>query len=401
MSARDLIICGGGIAGLTAALCAHHAGLRPIVYERAEALSEVGAGLQVGANAMKVLAKLGLAEAISRAGHTPETLDLRDGMTGHTIFSVGAGETGKVRWGQPHVNIRRAALQHVLATALEDRVPGALVLGAEAVDYADTGSAIDVEFSDGSLKSASAAIAADGIHSALRQRFHSGRSPDYTGHTALRALVPVTPELAALVPDASIAWTGPARHAVTYYLHGKSMINFVGVVERPEPAPEGWHNSVSLEDARTAFAGFATPVREILASATEARRWGLYDRPAPERLAQGRLALIGDAAVPMPPFMAQGASFAMECAWAAVASLASNGTFSQMGDRLRLRGARILETARRNGALFHQRGLPTLAGYGPVKLAAKLAPGVIRGRFDWIYGFDVTEAYPISAVRPG
>ncbi|MCI4643866.1 MAG: FAD-dependent monooxygenase [Hyphomonadaceae bacterium] len=396
MSEPDLIICGGGIAGLTAALCAVKAGLTPLVIERAEALSEVGAGLQVGANAMKVMAGLGLDDAVTAAGHTPRHLEMRDGPSGRTIFSVPAGEAGRRRWGALHVNIRRAALQQVLAAALKARAPEALRLGIEAVDYSLNPDGVTLHLADGSQMQAPAVLGADGIHSALRHRFGSGESPNYTGHTALRALVPASAELRALVPDASIAWTGPKRHAVTYYLHGRDLINFVGVVEQSEPVPEGWHTTASLEKARDAFAGFAAPVRAILEEASQARRWGLYDRPPPSRLARGPIALIGDAAAPMPPFMAQGASFAMECAWAAIWSLKATGDFTAYEQAMAVRGGRILEAARRNGRFFHGSGLAALAGYAPVRLASTLAPGRIRQRFDWIYGHDVTHGKKIK-----
>ncbi|MEM1151447.1 MAG: FAD-dependent monooxygenase [Pseudomonadota bacterium] len=401
MSQPDLIICGGGIAGLTAALCAHHSGLSAVVYERSEILSEVGAGLQLGANAMKVLDRLGLAEVCRTAGHVPASLDLREGRTGDLIFSVSAGATGRKRWGQYHVNIQRPALQQILAKALDERSPGALRLGRETVGYTETETGVDVALSDGTAVAAPALIAADGIHSTLRKTIIGEKKPDYTGHTALRAVVPASPSLKGILPDASTAWTGPERHAVTYFLKDRSLINFVGVIERPEPAPEGWHNTASLEDAQTIFADFADPVRKVLETATEARRWGLYDRPAMDSLASGRMAMIGDAAMPMPPFMAQGASFAIECAWAAISSFARSGHFALMNDTLPKRGARILATARRNGDLFHERGLPTLAKYAPVKAAARMAPGFIRGRFDWIYGFDVTRSHPIIPVKSG
>ena len=397
LSRPRLLICGGGIAGLTAALCALKAGLEPLVIERAGALSEVGAGLQVGANAMKVMAGLGLEEAVRAAGHVPEALELRDGESGRVVFSVPAGEAGRARWGGWHVNIRRAALQQGLASALQHCAPGALRLGAEAVDYAEIPGGVAVELASGEGIEAQAVIAADGIHSALRRRFASGKHPEYTGHTALRVMVEADDALRALVPDASIAWAGPKRHAVTYYLHGQRAINFVGVVEQAEPVPEGWHTEASLAEARAAFAGFAEPVAAILGAATEARRWGLYDRPPPSRLARGPVAVIGDAAVPMPPFMAQGASFAMECAWASVWSLAATGDFAAYEKALAVRGGRILETARRNGRFFHGKALPALAGYAPVRLAARLTPGFIKQRFDWIYGYDVTAGRALGA----
>lgn len=395
---RRLVICGAGMAGLTAALAAERAGWQPIVLERAEMLSEVGAGLQIGANAMKVLAKLGLDAAVEAAGHVPERLEMREGATGRILFAVPAGETGRTRWGGAHVNIRRAALQDILAAALEERVPGALRLGREAVDYRSDRAGVRVALVDGSQVTGDALIGADGIHSALRARFTDGTRPRYTGHTALRVLVPADGRLRTLVPDASIAWTGPGRHAVTYFLAGRALINFVGVIEQAEPAPEGWHNAASLERACDAFAGFAAPVRAILEAAEGARGWGLYDRPPPDTLQAGRVALVGDAAAPMPPFLAQGASFAMECAWVAVWSLAQTGGFLAYERAMRLRAARILEAARRNGRLFHGHGLPVLAGYGPVRLAARFAPAFITGRFDWIYGYDATAG---RALAPG
>lgn len=393
---HDLVIAGGGIAGLSAALAAVEAGMSVAVLERAPALSEVGAGLQLGANAMKVLAGLGLGDAIARAGHAPPALELRDGETGQAIFSLPAGPAAIARWGQPHVNIRRAALQQVLVSALAERAPGALRLGCEAADYSASADGATIETTHSERLSARSLIVADGVGSALRGRMLDGRKPTYTGHTALRAMVPATPALKQVLPDASIAWTGRTRHAVTYYLHDRDLINFVGVIEQVEPEPEGWHNSASLETARTAFSGFAEPVTALLSTATEARSWGLYDRPPPHCLQSGPVAMIGDAAVPMPPFMAQGASFAMECAWAAVWSLKTTGGFEAYERALILRAGRILDAARRNGNLFHGRGLPALAGFLPVKLAAGLAPGLIRARFDWVYNYDVTAGRPLT-----
>ncbi|MEO0467169.1 MAG: FAD-dependent monooxygenase [Pseudomonadota bacterium] len=397
MSAKRLVICGGGIAGLTAALCAHKAGWRPIVVERASELSEVGAGLQVGANAMKVLAALGLDDAVEAAGHAPNSLDFAIGETGETVFSVPAGEAARERWGAAHINIRRAALQAILQAALADQVPDALVLGQSGIDYDVAADGVTLQCESGARYAGDALIIADGVNSALRTRFFGDERADYTGHTALRALVPATTRLRSLVPDASTAWTGQERHAVTYFLRDHEWVNFVGVVEQDEPTPEGWHNQASLAQARAAFSAFAAPVRAVLERAESVRAWGLYDRPPPQHLARGKLAVIGDAGVSMPPFMAQGASFAMECAWTAVWSIASTGQFEAYSKAMTIRGGRILEAARRNGDLFHGRGLPALLGYAPIKLAARVLPLAIKGRFDWIYGFDATAGRPLNA----
>ncbi len=397
---ETVLIAGAGIAGLTAALCAHRAGLVPYLFDRAPELSEVGAGLQLGPNAMKVLRALGLADAVSDAGHAPRRLDLRDGATGAVYFSLPAGMDGPARWGAPHIAIRRARLQAVLRQAVEARCPGALHLAAEAVDFRPTPDGPVLTLSDGTERQGCALIAADGIHSALRARLLQGERPNFTGNLAWRTIVPADDALRALVPDAAVAWTGPGRHAVTYFLDGGAAVNFVGVVERDEPAPEAWDRTGDPEKARDDFSGFAPPVRAVLERAERVGLWGLYDRPTPDRLQAGRIALIGDAACPMPPFMAQGAALAMEAAWAAIWSLTSSGDFRRYERVLRPRAGRLLDAARRNGDLFHGRGLPTLWKYAPVRLADRVIPSVILGRFDWVYGFDVTRNRPLIASLP-
>ncbi len=391
-----LLIAGGGIAGLTAALAAHHAGLAARLFERVPALTEVGAGLQLGPNAMKVLRALGLDEAVRTAGHAPASLEMREGGTGQTLFCVPAGEAAEARWGAPYLNIRRADLQAILAAAVEARLPDALHLGREVVDYRIGDRGVRLVFDDERSVTGDILVAADGVRSNLRARMLGGERPDYTGHTAWRLMVEATPELSALVPDASVAWTGPGRHAVTYYLGGRRLINFVGVVEQPEPGPDDWEADGAVGQVRAAFAGFAGPVAAILDAADRARLWGLYDRPVAERLARGPVALIGDAAHPMPPFMAQGAGLAMESAWRAVASLAATGGFTRYERLTRMRASRLLDASRRNGDLFHGKGLPAAFGHVPVRLAARLAPPVILGRFDWVYRYDATRAAPIA-----
>jgi salicylate hydroxylase len=392
----SLLIAGAGMAGLTAALCAFKAGLTPRVFERAGQLSEVGAGLQLGPNAMKVLRGLGLEDAVRAAGHEPGSLDLRDGSDGTRIFSVPAGPAAQSRWGAPYVVIERAALQSILKAALEARAPGCLTLGQEAVDFTTHGNGVRLHFATAQPCDGDAVIGADGIHSALRGRILDGMRPRYTGNTAWRVMVEATPNLLRLVPDAATAWTGPGRHAVTYFLAGRRAVNFVGVLEASEPAPEGWERTGEIDRVRAAFADFAAPVRAVLDQAGTVRLWGLYDRATPTRLGGARVTLIGDAACPMPPFMAQGAGLAIEAAWMAVWSLSATGRFGAHEAVVLRRSGRMLGAARRNGDLFHGRGPAAGFGHAPVRLAAGLAPQLIRSRFDWVYGFDATRGRPLG-----
>lgn len=391
-----LLVCGAGMAGLTAALAGLKAGFAVRVFERAERLSEVGAGLQLGPNAMKVMRALGLEAAICAAGHRPARLEFRRGGDGSLVFALPAAETARRRWGAPYVNIQRAALQEILVGALQQRAQGALTLAAESVDHAETGAGIALHLADGRRVEGDYLIGADGLHSAVRARMLEGERPRYTGHTAWRLMVEASPALRAEVPDASAVWTGPGRHAVTYYLGGRRRINFVGVVERAEPASEDWLQPGQMDELRAAFSDFAAPVRALLAAAERTRLWGLYDRPAPSRLADGRAVLIGDAAHPMPPFMAQGAALGMEAAWSAIWSLKTTGEFRAHERAIRRRAARLLAASRRNGALFHERGLPATFGYAPVAAAARLAPGLISRQFDWVYRHDPTAGRPLQ-----
>jgi len=395
MSSPTLLIAGAGIAGLTAALCALRAGFHVTVTERAPRLSEVGAGLQLGPNAMRVMAALGLDATVRAAGHEPLALAMRDGPSGRELFSIPAGVHGGADWGAPHVNIRRAALQAILLNAFEASPRASLLLDSEAVDYREGGAGIVLTLASGDELTGAALIAADGLRSALRARLLQGQRPRYTGNTAWRTLVPATEALLSLIPDASTVWTGPGRHAVTYYLRDKRLINFVGAVERTDPEAEGWDHRGDLAQLRADFAGFAEPVRAVLAAAGDAKLWGLYDRPPPARISQGAMALVGDAAFPMPPFMAQGAGHAMECAWTAVWDLKTTGGFRAYEKQAMGRGVRLLETSRRNADLFHGRALPAMFGYRPVEAVARIMPRFVRSRFGWIYRYDATAGRPV------
>ena len=192
-----IIIAGGGIGGLTAALCCLRAGLTPIVLEQASEISEVGAGLQLSPNAMKVMARLGLADQLIEAGFLPERSELRFGESGKRIFRFELGQNAQLRWGGPYVHIHRADLIEVLRATLEVRLPGAVRLGVKVSAYREDANGVRVSQADGASIDGDVLVGADGIHSVIRAQMQGEDAPRFTGNVAWRMVVPMALRLAS------------------------------------------------------------------------------------------------------------------------------------------------------------------------------------------------------------
>jgi salicylate hydroxylase len=388
-----IIIAGAGIGGLATALAAAHFGHEVIVLERATALAPVGAGIQLPPNAMRVFAALGLSSALEARSFRPTAIETRMGQSGREVFRVPLAAD---QWGAPYLHIHRADYIAVLAEALSTRVPDALRLGQTVESYHQTDAGVTVHLSGGDTVSGDIFIGADGIRSTVREQMLGPDRPRFTGNVAWRAVVPKT-RLSHLPDPTACAWFGDGRHAVTYYL-GEDRVNFVGVVEREDWQVESWTERGDLSELRADFAGWHPVIADILdAVDPEALyRWALFDRAPLARWTDGRVALLGDAAHPMLPFLAQGAAMAVEDAWVLASQLSdteSIGSALQAYQAERLpRTTQAQAASRANMKTFHKRGqLAKIAGYGPMWLGGRLAPAVVRGRFDWLYGTDVTQ----------
>ncbi len=222
-----IIISGGGIGGLSAALCALHFGHQVTVLERAPALAEIGAGIQLPPNAMKVFEALGLDAALGEVGFRPDAIEARMGKSGFELFHIPLAEAALARWGSPYLHIHRADYIGVLAAALRAKNPDALRLNAELVRYWQDDKAVRAQLADGTQISADVLIGADGIHSPLRAQMAGREAPRFTGNVAWRAVVPVE-KLGALAPrPTACAWMGAGRHCVTYRLRQGQLANLV------------------------------------------------------------------------------------------------------------------------------------------------------------------------------
>jgi len=391
-----ILIVGGGIGGLTSALCCHHFGHEVTVFEQAKTILDIGAGIQIPPNAMKVFEALGIDNDIAKNAFRPEAVEARMGESGRNIFEIPLAEYAIKKWGSPYLHIHRSDYVDALAGSLEKRQPGAVFLGAQVKGYRQDEASITLTLADGREFTGDVLIGADGIKSTVRAQMLGPDTPNFTGNMAWRAVVPIDRlGLNAPKPTACV-WMGKGRHAVTYRLRGGKLANFVGVVERQDWLGEGWIQKGSRDDALKDFAGWNPVVTNIIENAAEDRlyRWALFDREPFKRWTDKRAVLLGDAAHPMLPFLAQGAAMAAEDAWVLAKEISQEGrpvkdSLKQYQSIRLVRTSQVQSRSRANMKTFHQRSrFGQLTTYGPMWLAAKLFPAIVHNRMNWLYGYN-------------
>ena len=389
-----VLIAGGGIGGLTAALALDHFGHDVFVFEQSGVLDEVGAGIQLSPNGMQVLSQLGVSARILKDAFRPKALEMRMGRSGKLLFDIPLRKAAINRWGADYLHVHRADLIQALYEALVARRPDAVSLGRKVVSYGRDDSGVQVTLDSGETIEGDLLVGADGIHSVVRAQMLGTEAPRYTGMTAWRGIAPVS-ALAHAPPPTATVWTGSRRHAVTYLLRGGSLANFVGVVERKAKHLESWTAEGSREDALADFKGWHASVTGIIEQAPVLHRWALFDRDELPRWSDGRAVLMGDACHPMLPFLAQGAVMAIEDAYVLAREVSSA---ADLPDALKAyeacrkpRTSKVQAGARENASLFHRSNPVTqLSTYGPMWMAGRMMKGFIHSRNDWLYGHDVT-----------
>lgn len=390
-----VLIAGGGIGGLSAALCLRQFGNEVVVLERAPQLESIGGGIQLSPNCMHILRKLDVAERLEAQAFRPQALEMRMGHSGAQIFQSPLDDRTLRRWGAPYLHIHRADLVETLADELNQRAPGALHLGASLKSYMPTGASVTAELDDGARIEADVLIGADGIHSLVREQMQGALSPRFTGNVAWRATVPIEAMGDLAPPPTACVWVGPGAHCVTYLLRGGTLVNWVGVVEHADWPHESWTQAGARQDALKDFAGWHPTLRRIIDNADAHYRWALFDRPPLQHWINGRAALLGDAAHPMLPFMAQGAAMAIEDAWVLAKCLSQSDVAAGLRryQDLRLpRASRAQVASRNNARTFHRKdSWAQLTSYGPMWLAGRVAPQLIQKRLDEFYAYDVTK----------
>ncbi|RVT85177.1 FAD-dependent oxidoreductase [Rhodobacteraceae bacterium CCMM004] len=382
----EVTVLGGGIAGLATAAALAARGRAVTVLERAAEIAEVGAGLQISPNGVAVLDALGIGAAAREAAPHSQAVVLCDGPSGRRVLRMPLG-------GRPFLLMHRADLIALLARAA--RSAGArIVTGCAVTQTTATSGGWRLDLADGRTREAGLLIGADGVGSRLRPALNGTEAAHFTGQVAWRAIVPVDGPAAA---EATVEM-GPGRHLVHYPLRDRRAVNLVGVEERDAWTAEGWHHRDDPAAFRTAFAGFAAPVRALLDRVEEVHLWGLHRHPVAAAWHGPRAALVGDAAHPTLPFLAQGANLALEDAWVLADALArwpEAHALPRYQAIRRARAVRAIEAANANARNYHHaNSLKRWVGHTGLRAMGAVAPEAMLRRFEWLYGLDVTAAPP-------
>ena len=387
----DVLIIGAGIGGLTLAHALLQRGKSVRILEAAPALENIGAGIQIPPNAVKVLRALGLENTVMQYAFRPRAIEARMGRSGRRVFDIPLAAEAEKRWGAPYLHIHRADYISALSEGLPS---GVLQLNARVNVYEQTQNEVSVTRVNGAHLTGQYLIGADGLRSKIREQMLGPDAPQFTGNMAWRAVVPAEC-LGGLVPNpTACAWFGPNRHAVTYRLGARGQfVNFVGVVEQAAWQEEGWAIKGERAAALKDFEGWHPVIQNLLENADSLHRWAWFDSAPLDKWVDCRTVLMGDAAHPMLPFLAQGAAMAVEDAWVLAEVISLGQTLSQYQNRRLPRTSKVQAASRANMSLFHKVSLPAqLMTYGPMWAAGKLRPNMVHRRMDWIYGYDVVGA---------
>lgn len=314
MKNDSIIIIGAGIGGLSAALALQHFGFRVRIYEQADSLSEVGAGLTISPNANHVLNFLGLEAAIADASIIPASGGVRHYQTREMLAANNRSKTPRQLYGADYLQIHRADLHRILQDAVELNDPGCIHTSHKLNALSQTDQAVTTEFANGQKSSAEAVIGCDGVHSFVREALFGKEAPRFTGYIAWRGLVP-TAQLSEgiLDPDSAIC-TGPNQTFTRYAIRGGKLLNYVAIAKRSGWEVESWSVRSDPAEVLAEFSEWSADVREMIAAtpADNLYKWALFDRDPLTNWTTGRITLLGDAAHAMLPFLGQGAAMAIE-----------------------------------------------------------------------------------------
>lgn len=387
------------MAGLAAALALRQAApsLAVTVLERSPVLSEVGAGIQLGPNAVRVLVDWGLWPALQAVAAFPQDLQAREPARGRVLGTLPLGEHARQRYGQPYATIHRADLHRLLLQAVQAEGGTDLRLDQAVASVQDAPGRVEVSSASGAQWAGDVLLGCDGGRSAVRAQVLADGGLRYSGDLAYRGLLPMQALPERLRQPRVTVWLAPGLHVVHYPVQGGAAMNVVAVVAGPMPSgADEWNHEAHAEQLRTALGAVCDDLDTLLQAVPSWRLWPLMVREpmrGPHEHARGRVALLGDAAHPMRPYLAQGAAMALEDAWTLGrcvagychdpghgASLDWPVLLQQWAGLRWARNARVQARARRNGQVFH--------AAGPVRWARDLGMAMLGQQVmdqPWLY----------------
>jgi len=361
--ATDILVAGGGIGGLAAGVALARTGASVRLIERSDHWGEVGAGIQIGPNVTRILQGWGLTSELAQVAAMPTRLQARDARTGQVLGTLPLGERSERLYGAPYACIHRADL-HALLLAAATRQGVDLQLGQSGAGLTQQSDLLTLQTDQGERWTASALVGADGLWSRTRAELGLTDAPRFSGHLAYRALLPQDSLPAQWRTDQVTVWMGPRLHVVHYPVQAGRGLNLVAIVHGSLPADaQSWDAMAQPASLFQALGPVATELRERLQAMQGWRLWALHDRPplsGAAQMARGHVALLGDAAHPMRPYLAQGAGMAIEDANALAEAWTGSGDVPERLQRYAQarwqRNARVQARAIRNGEIFHAQG---------------------------------------------
>ncbi len=354
------LIAGAGIGGLSCGIALARAGWQVQIFEQAANLSEIGAGVQLGPNATRILDHWNLLPALRQSAFKPAALCARDWRSGQVLNRSPLNADSAADGGSPYLQLHRADLQAVLRSALES-LAGTQLLLDHPVDGVDPDTAS--LSCGGRIFRGDLVVGADGIRSTLRHLLFSDSATRYTGQSAWRLMLPANRLPAGLIPPETSLWMGPGRHLVHYYVRGGQLVNVVGVVEQPDWTPANWVEAADFAELQADFRGAHPDIQALIAAAESlpCYRWALHDRAPMPQWYRARALLLGDACHPTLPFLAQGAAMAIEDAAVLAGELARSAdieaALQRYQERRQPRTRWVQQASRRNARIFHLRGV--------------------------------------------
>ena len=390
----EVAIAGGGVGGLAAALALSRSGHQVELFEKAAIFNEVGAGIQLGPNATRLLQAWGLTNALRACSFSPQRLQVKSAVSSQVLGELTLGSAMAARYGAPYVTLHRADLHGLLLQAVQQ---SAVVLHTDSAvpSFKQTAQTVSLQTNHG-VQDTDVLIAADGVWSSTRALLLNDGLPRRTGHLAYRALIQQAALPERLRSQNVTAWLGPNMHAVQYPVRSGDWLNVVVFIHGNVPSDfQNWNHSANAADLKEALQGSCAALQDLLQAVPDWRLWVMHDRPPMQgahQMAQGRVALLGDAAHPMRPYLAQGAGMAIEDA--AELGLVLNGATPQNAPAALQhyavnrwqRNARVQARALRNGQIFH--------ATGPVRCGRDVAMKLMGERLldmPWLYGYRLSS----------
>jgi salicylate hydroxylase len=359
MAAKRILIAGAGLGGLSAAACLIRKGHHVTVFEQAPQLGEIGAGIQISANAGRVLDFISIGDKVAQAGVMPAEYRFRTYDTGEVLQTIRFGKRYWDNYGVPYVVIHRADLHALLADSVRELDPGAILTGHRVTGFSEEDSGVTVHLQDREPVRGDLVVGGDGIRSMVREKILGASEPDYTGDSVWRVLLPMEQLPEEFRTDCVEIFVGPGKHAVIYPLRQGKLINLVGCVEQASWDEESWTAKRPWSEMRADFLGWNPMVNTIIETAPrdECYRWVLKNRKPVTNWSSRHATLLGDAAHPTLPYMAQGAAMAIEDGAVLARALEQEAEVPaalQLYQRNRIeRTSRVVVESTVNRGLFH------------------------------------------------